>query len=105
MKKVHGIFAPIVTAFDASGEAITRFCREYGVRRHVKLSGLGCAGQQRRATLLSHEEKVKLGDGEKPPARCRQNGDRRHRLRVLQGDLQLTKESAAVGADVGSPGW
>ena len=101
MKKVHGIFAPIATAFDASGEVDYSVFAENTVSfGATKLSGLVVLGSNGEFTLLSHEEKVKLVE----TARNHLPADKM----VIAGTgcesfretLQLTKESAAVGADV-----
>ena len=101
MKKVHGIFAPIATAFDASGEVDYSVFAENTVSfGTTKLSGLVVLGSNGEFTLLSHEEKVKLVE----TARNHLPADKM----VIAGTgcesfretLQLTKESAAVGADV-----
>ena len=101
MKKVHGIFAPIATAFDASGEVDYSVFAENTVSfGATKLSGLVVLGSNGEFTLLSHEEKVKLVE----TARNHLPADKM----VIAGTgcesfretLQLTKECAAVGADV-----
>ena len=101
MKKVHGIFAPIATAFDASGEVdYSTFAENTVVFGATKLSGLVVLGSNGEFTLLSHEEKVKLVE----TARNHLPADKM----VIAGTgcesfretLQLTKECAAVGADV-----
>jgi len=101
MKKVHGIFAPIATAFDASGEVDYSVFAENTVSfGATKLSGLVVLGSNGEFTLLSHEEKVKLVE----TARNHLPADKM----VIAGTgcesfretLQLTQECAAVGADV-----
>lgn len=101
MKKVHGIFAPIATAFDASGDVdYSVFAENTVTFGATKLSGLVVLGSNGEFTLLSHEEKVKLVE----TARNHLPADKM----VIAGTgcesfretLQLTKESAAVGADV-----
>ncbi len=70
MKKVHGIFAPIATAFDASGEVdYSTFAENTVAFGATKLSGLVVLGSNGEFTLLSHEEKVKLVEtARKPPS-------------------------------------
>lgn len=101
MKKVRGIFAPIATAFDASGEVdYSTFAGNTVTFGATKLSGLVVLGSNGEFTLLSHEEKVKLVE----TARNHLPEDKM----VIAGTgcesfretLQLTKECAAVGADV-----
>ena len=101
MNIVRGIFAPIATAFDASGEVDYSVFAENTVSfGATKLSGLVVLGSNGEFTLLSHEEKVKLVE----TARNHLPADKM----VIAGTgcesfretLQLTKESAAVGADV-----
>ncbi|MDD4612763.1 MAG: dihydrodipicolinate synthase family protein [Synergistaceae bacterium] len=101
MKKVHGIFAPIATAFDASGDVdYSVFAENTVTFGATKLSGLVVLGSNGEFTLLSHEEKVKLVE----TARNHLPADKM----VIAGTgcesfretLQLTKECAAVGADV-----
>ena len=101
MKKVHGIFAPIATAFDASGEVdYSTFAENTVAFGATKLSGLVVLGSNGEFTLLSHEEKVKLVE----TARNHLPADKM----IIAGTgcesfketLQLTKECAAVGADV-----
>lgn len=61
MNTVRGIFAPIATAFDASGEVnydvFAENVRSFGA---TKLAGLVVLGSNGEFTLLSHDEKVKL---------------------------------------------
>ena len=61
MRKVHGIFAPIATAFDASGEVdYGTFAENVKTFGATKLAGLVVLGSNGEFTMLSHDEKVKL---------------------------------------------
>ena len=101
MKKVHGIFAPIATAFDASGEVdYSTFAENTVSFGATKLSGLVVLGSNGEFTLLSHEEKVKLVETARnhlPAGKMVIAGTGCESFRET---LQLTKECASVGADV-----
>ena len=101
MKKVHGIFAPIATAFDASGEVdYSTFAENTVAFGATKLSGLVVLGSNGEFTLLSHEEKVKLVETARnhlPAGKMVIAGTGCESFRET---LQLTKECASVGADV-----
>ncbi len=101
MKKVRGIFAPIATAFDASGEVdYSTFAGNTVTFGATKLSGLVVLGSNGEFTLLSHEEKVKLVETARnhlPEGKMVIAGTGCESFRET---LQLTKECAAVGADV-----
>lgn len=101
MRKVRGIFAPVATAFDASGEVDYNVYAENVVAfGATKLSGLVVLGSNGEFTLLSHEEKVKLVE----VARNHLPEDKM----VIAGTgcesfketLELTKECADAGAEV-----
>ena len=101
MRKVHGIFAPIATAFDASGEidygTYAENVKTFGA---TKLSGLVILGSNGEFTMLSHEEKVKLVKA------ARENLPKEKMVIAGTGcesfkeTLELTKECAAAGAEV-----
>ena len=59
MKKPHGIFAPIATIFDESGDLdLKRFGENVKKFSETKLSGLVVLGSNGEFTLLSYHEKV-----------------------------------------------
>ena len=61
MKKPHGIFAPIATIFDESGDLdLKRFSENVRKFSETKLSGLVVLGSNGEFTLLSYHEKVAL---------------------------------------------
>lgn len=101
MRKVHGIFAPIATAFDASGEidygTYAENVKTFGA---TKLAGLVILGSNGEFTMLSHEEKVKLVKA------ARENLPKEKMVIAGTGcesfkeTLELTKECAAAGAEV-----
>ncbi|MGI6253963.1 MAG: dihydrodipicolinate synthase family protein, partial [Aminivibrio sp.] len=101
MRKVHGIFAPIATAFDASGEV------DYGTYAEnvktfgaTKLAGLVILGSNGEFTMLSYDEKVKLVKA------ARENLPKEKMVIAGTGcesfkeTLELTKECAEAGAEV-----
>jgi 4-hydroxy-2-oxoglutarate aldolase len=101
MKKVHGIFAPIATAFDASGEVdYSTFAENTVAFGATKLSGLVVLGSNGEFTLLSHEEKVKLVETAKNHLPAEKMVIAGTGCESFRETLQLTKECAAVGADV-----
>ncbi len=101
MKKVHGIFAPIATAFDASGEVdYSTFAENTVAFGATKLSGLVVLGSNGEFTLLSHEEKVKLVETARNHLPAEKMVIAGTGCESFRETLQLTKECAAVGADV-----
>lgn len=101
MRKVHGIFAPIATAFDASGEVdYGTFAENVKTFGATKLAGLVVLGSNGEFTMLSHDEKVKL------VKTARENLPREKMVIAGTGcesfkeTLELTKECAAAGAEV-----
>jgi 4-hydroxy-2-oxoglutarate aldolase len=100
-KKVRGIFAPIATAFDASGEVDYSVFAENTVSfGATKLSGLVVLGSNGEFTLLSHEEKVKLVETARNHLPAEKMVIAGTGCESFRETLQLTKECAAVGADV-----
>ncbi|MDD3514725.1 MAG: dihydrodipicolinate synthase family protein [Synergistaceae bacterium] len=100
-KKVRGIFAPIATAFDASGEVdYSTFAENTVVFGATKLSGLVVLGSNGEFTLLSHEEKVKLVETARNHLPAEKMVIAGTGCESFRETLQLTKECAAVGADV-----
>ena len=100
-KKVRGIFAPIATAFDASGEVdYSTFAENTVAFGATKLSGLVVLGSNGEFTLLSHEEKVKLVETAKNHLPAEKMVIAGTGCESFRETLQLTKECAAVGADV-----
>lgn len=101
MKKVRGIFAPIATAFDASGDMnCAVFAENVVAFGATKLAGLVVLGSNGEFTLLSHEEKVKLLEVARnhlPAGKMIIAGTG---CESLKETVTLTKESAAAGADV-----
>ena len=101
MNTVRGIFAPIATAFDASGEVnydvFAENVRSFGA---TKLAGLVVLGSNGEFTLLSHDEKVKLVE----TARKHLPSDKKiiagTGCESLKETVELTKQCAAAGADV-----
>lgn len=101
MKKVHGIFAPIATAFDASGEVdYSTFAENTVAFGATKLSGLVVLGSNGEFTLLSHDEKVKLVETARNHLPAEKMVIAGTGCESFKETLQLTKECAAVGADV-----
>ncbi|MBL3540150.1 dihydrodipicolinate synthase family protein [Aminivibrio sp.] len=101
MKKVRGIFAPIATAFDASGEVdYSTFAENTVAFGATKLSGLVVLGSNGEFTLLSHEEKVKLVETARNHLPAEKMVIAGTGCESFKETLQLTKECAAVGADV-----
>ncbi|GAB1428604.1 dihydrodipicolinate synthase family protein [Aminivibrio sp.] len=101
MNKVKGIFAPIATAFDASGEVnYNVFAENVEAFGKTKLAGLVVLGSNGEFTLLSHDEKVKLVE----TARKHLPKDKMiiagTGCESLKETVQLTKECAEKGADV-----
>ena len=101
MRKVHGIFAPIATAFDASGEVdYGTFAANVKTFGATKLAGLVILGSNGEFTMLSHEEKVRL------VKTARENLPQEKMVIAGTGcesfkeTLELTKECAAAGAEV-----
>jgi 4-hydroxy-2-oxoglutarate aldolase len=101
LRKVHGIFAPIATAFDASGEVdYGTFAENVKTFGATKLAGLVVLGSNGEFTMLSHDEKVKL------VKTARENLPREKMVIAGTGcesfkeTLELTKECAAAGAEV-----
>lgn len=100
-KKVRGIFAPIATAFDASGEVdYSTFAENTVAFGATKLSGLVVLGSNGEFTLLSHEEKVKLVETARNHLPAEKMVIAGTGCESFRETLQLTKECAAVGADV-----
>ena len=100
-KKVRGIFAPIATAFDASREVdYSTFAENTVAFGATKLSGLVVLGSNGEFTLLSHEEKVKLVETARNHLPAEKMVIAGTGCESFRETLQLTKECAAVGADV-----
>jgi 4-hydroxy-2-oxoglutarate aldolase len=100
-KKVRGIFAPIATAFDASGEVdYSTFAENTVAFGATKLSGLVVLGSNGEFTLLSHDEKVKLVETARNHLPAEKMVIAGTGCESFKETLQLTKECAAVGADV-----
>lgn len=101
MSSVRGIFAPIATAFGASGEVDYKvYAENVETFGKTKLAGLVILGSNGEFTLLSHEEKVKLVE----MARKHLPADKKviagTGCESLKETVELTKECAGVGAEV-----
>ncbi|NLL37449.1 MAG: dihydrodipicolinate synthase family protein [Fretibacterium sp.] len=101
MSSVRGIFAPIATAFDASGEVDYKvYVENVEAFGKTKLAGLVILGSNGEFTMLSHEEKVKLVE----VARKHLPADKKviagTGCESLKETVELTKECADVGAEV-----
>ncbi|MGI6782960.1 MAG: dihydrodipicolinate synthase family protein [Aminivibrio sp.] len=101
MRKVHGIFAPIATAFDASGEVdYGTFAENVKTFGATKLAGLVVLGSNGEFTMLSFEEKVKLVKTARENLPAEKMVIAGTGCESFKETLELTKECAAVGAEV-----
>ena len=96
MNTVRGIFAPIATAFDASGGAPRRFRGERALFRRDEACGAWVLGSS--GLRCSARRKVKLVETARNTS-LRQEDHRRNGVRVAE-TVELTKQCAAAGADV-----
>lgn len=101
MRKVHGIFAPIATAFDASGEVdYGTFAENVKTFGATKLAGLVVLGSNGEFTMLSFEEKVKLVKTARENLPAEKMVIAGTGCESFKETLELTKECAAAGAEV-----
>ncbi len=101
MNTVRGIFAPIATAFDASGEVnydiFAENVRAFGA---TKLAGLVVLGSNGEFTLLAHDEKVKLVETARKHLPSGKKIIAGTGCESLKETVELTKRCAAAGAEV-----
>ena len=100
MNKIEGIFAPIATIFDASGDLdIVRFGENVKKFNETGLSGLVVLGSNGEFALLTHGEKIRLLEA------ARENISKDKLLiagtgcESLRETIELTKECAGIGVD------
>ena len=100
MKKPHGIFAPIATIFDESGDLDLKRFRE-NVRKfsETKLSGLVVLGSNGEFTLLSYHEKVALVKAAREVIAKDKILIAGTGCESLRETVELTNECARLGAD------
>jgi len=101
MQKIKGIFAPIATAFDASGEVdYDVFKQNVATFGRTKLAGLVVLGSNGEFTLLSHEEKVNLVKEARKNLPEEKSVIAGTGCESLKETVELTKECADAGAEV-----
>jgi len=100
LKKPHGIFAPIATIFDESGDLDLKRFRE-NVRKfsETKLSGLVVLGSNGEFTLLSYHEKVALVKAAREVIAKDKILIAGTGCESLRETVELTNECARLGAD------
>lgn len=100
MKKPHGIFAPIATIFDESGDLdLKRFSENVRKFSETKLSGLVVLGSNGEFTLLSYHEKVALVKATKEAIAKDKILIAGTGCESLRETVELTNECARLGAD------
>lgn len=100
MKKPHGIFAPIATIFDESGDLdLKRFSENVKKFSETKLSGLVVLGSNGEFALLSYHEKVALVKAAKEAIAKDKILIAGTGCESLRETVELTNECARLGAD------
>lgn len=100
MNKIEGIFAPIATVFDASGDLdMARFAENIGKFNKTKLSGLVVLGSNGEFALLTHREKLRLVEAAKEQISKDKLLIAGTGCESLRETIELTKECAYAGAD------
>lgn len=100
MNKIEGIFAPIATVFDASGDLdMARFAENISKFNKTKLSGLVVLGSNGEFALLTHREKLRLVEAAKEQISKDKLLIAGTGCESLRETIELTKECAYAGAD------
>jgi len=100
LNKIEGIFAPIATVFDASGDLdMARFAENIGKFNKTKLSGLVVLGSNGEFALLTHREKLRLVEAAKEQISKDKLLIAGTGCESLRETIELTKECAYAGAD------
>jgi len=100
LNKIEGIFAPIATVFDASGDLdMARFAENISKFNKTKLSGLVVLGSNGEFALLTHREKLRLVEAAKEQISKDKLLIAGTGCESLRETIELTKECAYAGAD------
>lgn len=100
MNKIEGIFAPIATVFDASGDLdMARFAENIRKFNKTQLSGLVVLGSNGEFALLTHREKLRLVEAAKEQISKDKLLIAGTGCESLRETIELTKECAYAGAD------